>query len=79
MVSLTQIRKLEKIEFGWWVEIVTCLPACSYYFGPFSSIHEAASAQIGYLEDLKQEGAKGIMLRIKQCQPHNLTNFCDQE
>ncbi|NEQ26564.1 MAG: DUF1816 domain-containing protein, partial [Microcoleus sp. SIO2G3] len=23
----------EAIEFGWWLEIVTALPGCTYYFG----------------------------------------------
>lgn len=78
-MDLAKVREQEKIEFGWWVEIVTFLPPCSYYFGPFATIQEAASAHSGYLEDLKQEGAKGIRLRIKLCQPQSLTNFCDRE
>ncbi|MFB2836065.1 DUF1816 domain-containing protein [Floridanema evergladense] len=76
---LTTLRKSEKIEFGWWVEIITLLPACSYYFGPFTSIQEAASAKVGYLEDLQQEGAKGITFRIKQCKPEILTTSSDQQ
>lgn len=61
------------IEFGWWVEIVTTRPACTYYFGPFASPTEALHAQYGYLEDLEQEGAKGITLQVKPCQPRELT------
>lgn len=76
---LTNHKKSEKIEFGWWVEIITLLPACSYYFGPFGSIQEAAAAKVGYLEDLQQEGAKGITFRIKQCKPEILTNLSDRE
>ncbi|MBE9229305.1 DUF1816 domain-containing protein [Phormidium sp. LEGE 05292] len=72
---LTNLTEQEKIEFAWWVEIVTLFPSCSYYFGPFASIQEAACAHVGYLEDLKQEGAKGITLQIKLCQPKMLTNF----
>lgn len=68
-------EKSEKIEFGWWVEIITLLPACRYYFGPFDNLKEASSANPGYLEDLKQEGAKGINFRIQQCQPKMLTQF----
>ncbi len=66
------------IEFGWWVEIVTTMPACIYYFGSFASPKEALYAQSGYLEDLKQEGAKENSLQIKSCQPSELTIFEDE-
>ncbi|OKH38073.1 hypothetical protein NIES2119_10960 [[Phormidium ambiguum] IAM M-71] len=75
----TNLAKTDEIEFGWWVEIITLFPACSYYFGPFANILEAAAAKVGYLEDLQQEGAKGITLRIKQCQPETLTRISDRE
>ncbi|MFB2923564.1 MULTISPECIES: DUF1816 domain-containing protein [Aerosakkonema] len=69
------LPKQEEIEFGWRVKIVTLLPACTYYFRPFDSIREAVSAQVGYMEDLKQEGAKGMTVWIKQCKPEMLTSF----
>lgn len=65
------------IELGWWVEIRTALPNCTYYFGPFSSRQEADYAQVGYFEDLKQEGAHGIIIQIKQCQPRELTSYIE--
>lgn len=74
-MNLTNLTEEETIEFGWWVEIVTTFPNCTYYFGPFASLQEADFAQIGYFEDLKQEGAKGISLQIKQCKPKILTSF----
>lgn len=78
--SLTRIETTaEKIELGWWLEIVTFRPDCIYYFGPFESLQEAVLSHVGYLEDLKQEGAKGITLRIQWCQPKILTSFCDEE
>ena len=67
------------IEFGWWVEIVTTIPACTYYFGPFASPTEALYAQYGYLEDLEQEGTQGISLQIKSCKPRELTIFKDEK
>ena len=66
------------IELGWWVEIKTALPNCTYYFGPFSSRQEADVAQVGYVEDLKQEGAHGISIQIKQCQPRELTRYIEE-
>jgi hypothetical protein len=62
----------------WWVEIVTKTPHCTYYFGPFDSAREADLTQPGYVEDLEQEGAKGISVRISQCQPEILT-ICEEE
>jgi len=44
----------------WWVEIATEAPHCTYYFGPFNSVGEAQLNQRGYIEDLQQEGAKGM-------------------
>jgi hypothetical protein len=77
-MTLTKLTEEETIEFGWWVEIVTAFPECTYYFGPFASLQEADFAQVGYFEDLKHEGAKGITLEIKQCKPRTLTSFCDE-
>lgn len=57
----------------WWVEIFTEFPRCLYYFGPFDNENEAYEYQSGYQEDLEQEGAKGIVVTIKQCSPQILT------
>lgn len=62
----------------WWVKIVTETPHCTYYFGPFDSAREAKLNQGGYIEDLEQEGAKGIAVLVSQCQPETLT-ICDEE
>lgn len=72
------LPKQEEIEFGWWVIIVTLLPECTYYFGPFPSMREAACAQTEYMKDLKQEGATRMTVWIKQCKPEILTSFCEQ-
>lgn len=74
-MALKNVTEENGIEFGWWVEMVTALPSCTYYFGPFATQQEAEFAQIGYFEDLKQEGAKGITIQIKRCQPKELTSF----
>lgn len=76
-MTLTNVTEEKGIELEWWVEIVTAFPSCTYFFGPFDSKQEAQSAQIGYLEDLKQENAKGFAIQIKQCQPRELTRFVE--
>lgn len=61
--------------FGWalWIEIVTDVPRCTYYFGPFLTQKEAEVFKDGYVEDIQQEGAAGIAIRIKRCKPAKLT------
>lgn len=69
---------LEKNGRAWWVEIVTQIPKCTYYFGPFPSSRAAQLAQSGYIEDLEQEAAQGIAVKLKRCQPQKLTFFADE-
>lgn len=57
----------------WWIEIKTSIPACIYYFGPFANYSEAHQYQYGYIEDLIEEKAAGIITEIKQVQPTLLT------
>ena len=77
-MPLTNSLREKQIELNWWVKIVTALPNCTYYFGPFSSRQEADCAQVGYFEDLKQEGAHGISIQIKPCQPRELTSYIEE-
>ncbi|MCS6814636.1 MAG: DUF1816 domain-containing protein [Cyanobacteria bacterium] len=56
-----------------WVEIITATPRCTYYFGPFANPDEAEEAKYGYLEDLRNEGAQGIVVTVKRCKPKELT------
>jgi hypothetical protein len=67
------ITILESLGLAWWVEVVTESPKCTYYFGPFGTAKDAKAAQFGYVEDLEQEGAKGIKVEIKRCKPTRLT------
>ncbi|MEO6860834.1 MAG: DUF1816 domain-containing protein [Microcoleus sp.] len=62
----------------WWVEIITDLPQCTYYFGPFDTDKEASSHTPGYIEDLESEGAKRVSIRIKRCHPSELTIYEDE-
>jgi Domain of unknown function (DUF1816) len=57
----------------WWVEVQTSVPRCTYYFGPFDNHEEARESREGYVQDLRQEGARDIVALVKQCQPDRLT------
>ena len=63
----------------WWVAITTTRPHCIYYFGPFDNFPEAYGHHGGYVEDLQEEGAQGIIINIKQCQPLVLTQELEEE
>ena len=77
LMKLAQIIR-QPLQFAWWIEIVTEVPCCTYYFGPFTSANEAKLAQSGYIEDLVQERAEGMTLRIDWCKPLDLTIFEDE-
>lgn len=64
---------LQMLGLAWWVEVVTESPYCTYYFGPFATAQEAEASCSGYVEDLEQEGARGIRVDIKRCKPMMLT------
>lgn len=67
------INVFDNFGLAWWVEIITQSPRCTYYFGPFVSSADAKAATKGYVEDLEQEGAQGIIIDIKRCKPSALT------
>lgn len=67
------VMSRESWELAWWVEIATAAPRCTYYFGPFECENSAKLARGGYVEDLESEGARGIVVRVKKCQPRQLT------
>ena len=64
---------LQFIGRAWWVKITTDLPNCTYYFGPFATMNEADTHQLGYIEDLESEFATGIHASIERCHPAHLT------
>lgn len=70
-------KLLNQLGLAWWIEVVTDTPHCTYYFGPFTSANEAKALQSGYIKDLEQEGAQGIMANVKRCKPDQLTIYED--
>lgn len=75
LLKLNKIENNEQKKLGWWIEIRTANPSCTYYFGDFYSFTAAASAQSGYIEDLSEEGAKLLAVEIKHCRPKQLTIY----
>lgn len=69
---------LPKQGMAWWLEITTANPQCIYYFGPFDNFKEAETACPGYIEDLENEQAEDIYIKINYCKPDVLTVF-DEE
>jgi hypothetical protein len=63
----------QNLGLAWWVEVVTQTPRCTYYFGPFLNSAEAKASIKGYIEDLEQEGAQGLIVNVKRCKPAVLT------
>lgn len=70
---------VEELSIPWWAEITTTKPHCIYYFGPFQTYEEAQAAYPGYIEDLNNEGAQGIVVVIKRCKPEVLTIFEEED
>ena len=68
---------MQGLNMDWWTEITTAKPRCIYYFGPFQTSLEARAAYPGYIEDLDSEGAQGIVVVIKRCNPDVLT-ICEE-
>jgi hypothetical protein len=56
-----------------WVEIDTENPICTYYFGPFLNRSDANAEKQGYIEDIQDENATVIQVKIKRCKPSALT------
>jgi hypothetical protein len=68
----------DPIELGWWVEVITEMPLCTYYFGDFDSQEKAEWAKGFYVDELAKDGAEGISTQLKHCQAQDLTNFEDE-
>ena len=70
---------IKQPQLLWWLEIKTAKPYCLYCFGPFASPQEARLHQAGYVEDLVEEQAEGITIKLQKYQPKQLTICSDSE
>lgn len=77
MIKQLIIGFMQGLNTPWWAEITTVKPRCVYYFGPFKTSAEAKAAYPGYIEDLNDEGAEGIVVVVKRCNPKELT-ICNE-
>ncbi|HEY9693415.1 MAG TPA: DUF1816 domain-containing protein [Oculatellaceae cyanobacterium] len=77
IIKNVTIGFFEGFNTDWWVEIKTTYPRCTYYFGDFDNLREAKEYCSGYIEDLQSEGARGIKVSIKRCQPQAFT-ICEE-
>ncbi|BDT15969.1 hypothetical protein N39L_56920 [Limnospira platensis NIES-39] len=71
------VNQFNTFGLAFWVEIMTEMPRCTYYFGPFLTENEAEEAEPGYIEDIQGEGATGLQVAVKRCQPDILTVAAD--
>lgn len=60
-------------SLGWWIEISTAYPACIYYFGAFENTKVAEAAMFGFIDDLLEEGARGMVAKVYFHAPVKLT------
>lgn len=65
------LNVLQTLGLAWWVEVKT--DDCTYFFGPFSQRSDADAAQMGYIEDLEQDGESNIQANLIQGKPSQLT------
>lgn len=71
------VNQFNTFGLAFWVEIMTEIPRCTYYFGPFLTEDEAYQAEPGYVEDIEAEGATGLQVTVKRCKPKILTVAAD--
>lgn len=64
---------IPKSQLPWWLKIETIIPRCTYFFGPFDHPLEAKFFQHGYVQDLKEEQAQGITVKLEQGNVTQLT------
>lgn len=67
-------EKPRKAKQPWWIKVQTLSPECTYYFGPFESKKEARFSQMGYVDDLRQEGAQNVRVTLEKKRPVTLTS-----
>ncbi|MDJ0595745.1 MAG: DUF1816 domain-containing protein [Pleurocapsa sp. MO_226.B13] len=74
--KLANLLELLVVRFPkppYWVEIKTQNPTCTYYFGHFNHLLAAKLMQQGYIKDLIEEKATVVSVKLRQCNPQQLT------
>lgn len=73
IAELLELLVFESPKPPYWIEIKTENPICTYYFGHFDHPLAAKLMQQGYIDDLIDEDAIVVSVKIKQCQLDKLT------
>ncbi len=60
-------------ESSWWVKILTDNPMYLYYFGEFKTYWQAEQSKNGYIQDLKEEKAEIVDVKIGIYEPSGTT------
>ncbi len=60
-------------ESSWWVKILTDNPMYLYYFGEFKTYWQAEQSKNGYIQDLKEEKAEIVDVKIGIYEPSETT------
>ena len=56
-----------KLGLAWWAKIETETPSVTYWYGPFLTKRNLNENLKIFLDDLSQEGSKGIKHSIVRC------------
>jgi hypothetical protein len=75
IAELLDLLVLHSPNPPYWIEIKTKNPTCTYYFGHFEHSLAAKLMQQGYIKDLVDESAIVTSVKIKRCQPKQLTTI----
>ena len=73
IAELLDLLVLHSPDPPYWIEIKTRNPTCTYYFGHFNHPLAAKLMQQGYIQDLVDESAIVSSVKMKRCQPKQLT------
>lgn len=72
LAELLDLLVVNSPQVPYWIEITTENPTCVYYFGHFDNPLSAKLMQQGYIQDLIEEDAVVVSVKLKQCEPDSL-------
>ena len=56
-----------KLGLAWWAKVETATPTVTYWYGPFLTKRSLNDTLENFLNDLSEEGSKGIKHSIIRC------------
>lgn len=73
LANFLDLLSFHNNDLPYWIEIKTKNPSCTYYFGHFNHPLAAKLMKQGYIQDLIEEEAIITSIKLKRCEPENLT------